>query len=367
MSRVAGTLSVAPLRQLFRRRPPKIVGAVDKPGPRQPYSRWLDIEGWALAMNGRAIDVAIDVDGRTICPAAPRFARPDVQALFPRVPMPRSSEGALLGFRVRLDSDQLPDRPLSELVVKAVIPGRLDSMQVIGTSIIERHATGDAAFGRTAYGQVWDTASQSFADARVSVCGTTDEGEWNRSGEATAADVHLEAAVGPSDTVLEIGCGAGRVGRHLAPRCGTWIGADVSANMLRYAAEALKDLPNVQFFKLNGFDLSGVDARSLDVVYSTGVFMHLDEWERYRYIADARRVLRSGGRLYVDNFNLLTDEGWAVFADLLKMDPTQRPANVSRHSTPQELEAYLTRAGYESIRVRTAGLWVTALGRAPAG
>ena len=66
---------------------------------------------------------------------------------------------------------------------------------------------------------------------------------------------------------------------------------------------------------MNGYDLSGVDPRSLDVVYSTGVFMHLDEWERYRYIADAWRVLRPGGRIYIDNFNLLTDEGWALFDD----------------------------------------------------
>ena len=48
------------------------------------------------------------------------------------------------------------------------------------------------------------------------------------------------------------------------------------------------------------------------------------------------------------------------------MDPSKRPANVSRHSTPQELERYLTQAGYEEVRVRTGGLWVTVTARAPA-
>ena len=71
-----------------------------------------------------------------------------------------------------------------------------------------------------------------------------------------------------------------------------------------------------------------------------------------------------GGRIYIDNFNLLTDEGWAFFDDLLKVDPSKRPANVSRHSTPQELETYLTaRRLYQDIRLRTGGLWVTALAR----
>jgi SAM-dependent methyltransferase len=358
MSRVANALSVGPLRTIFGGRAPKIVGAIDKPGPHEPYSRWLDVEGWALAIDGRPLDIVIDADGATVCPAAPRMPRPDVHALFPRV-----RDAATCGFRVRLEAAQLPDKPAADLVIKAVVRGRPDQTQVIGTSRIERHAHLEAGFTRTAYGQVWDTASQSHDAARVSVCGVSDDAEWHRSGEATAGDVYTEAAVGPTDAVLEIGCGAGRVGRYLAPRCKTWIGADVSANMLRFAAEALHDIPNAQFFKLNGYDLTGVDARSLDVVYSTGVFMHLDEWERYRYVADAYRALRPGGRIYIDNFNLLTDEGWALFEDLLKVDPSKRPANVSRHSTPQELEAYLTRAGFTGIRLRTGGLWVTALAR----
>lgn len=355
---VVDALSVGPLRTILRGRAPSIVGAIDAPGPHQPYSHWLDVEGWALAIDGRPLDIVIDADGQTVCPSAPRVARPDVHALFPKV-----RNAATCGFRVRLEADRLPDRPVAELVIKAVVSRRPHLAQVIGTSLIERHGQLDAGLARTAYGQVWDTVSQSLDAARISVCGTADAAEWHRSGEATALDVQTETAIGPTDTVLEIGCGAGRVGRHLAPRCGTWIGADVSQHMLRYAADSLKDLVNAQFFRLNGFDLTGVDARSLDVVYCTGVFMHLDEWERYRYIADAHRVLKPGGRLYVDNFNLLTDEGWKLFSDLLAVDPSTRPANVSRHSTPQELETYLTRAEFEDIRVRTGGLWVTAIGR----
>ena len=162
---------------------------------------------------------------------------------------------------------------------------------------------------------------------------------------------------------MEIGCGAGRVGRFLAPACRHWTGGDVSPNMLHFAATALADLPNVSTVQLNGYDLTGVADRSFDVVYCTGVFMHLDEWERYRYIVEARRVLRPGGRLYVDNFNLLEPEGWALFMEHFRQDPSKRPANVSRHSTPAELEAYVTNAGFTDVKVRTGGLWVTVVGR----
>ena len=80
-------------------------------------------------------------------------------------------------------------------MIKAIVHGRPQLAQIIGTSRIERHAHLEAGFTRTAYGQVWDTASQSLDAARVSVCGTSDAEEWQRSGEATAGDVATETAI----------------------------------------------------------------------------------------------------------------------------------------------------------------------------
>jgi ubiquinone/menaquinone biosynthesis C-methylase UbiE len=354
---VSSAISRSPLGRLLGLTPPQIVGAIDEPGPRQPYARSLDVRGWALSTDSHPIEVVIEVDGRAVWTATPDAARADIAALFPRVTL-----AATCGFAVRLDVAALPDVPEATLIVRGRRPGAAGGHE-IGRSVITRHAHLDHGFTRTAYAQVWDQVSQTAAAARIAVCGTDDGQEWARSGEATAGDVRTLAAVTPADDVLEIGCGAGRVGRFLAPHCRHWTGADVSPNMLRFAAEALADLPNVSTVQLNGYDLAGVADRSLDVVYCTGVFMHLDEWERFRYVLDARRVLRQGGRLYVDNFNLLEPEGWALFMEHFRMDPSKRPANVSRHSTPAELEAYVTHAGFADVRVRTGGLWVTVVGR----
>ncbi len=356
---VSSAISRSPLGRLLGLTPPQIVGAIDEPGPRQPYARTLDVRGWALSTDSHAIDVVIEVDGQVVWTATPDGARADIAALFPRVAL-----AATCGFAVRLDAAALPDVPEATLIVRGRRRGAADG-QEIGRSRIARHAHLDQGFTRTAYAQVWDQVSQTETAARIAVSGTPDDQEWARSGEATAGDVRTLAAVTPADDVLEIGCGAGRVGRFLAPHCRHWTGADVSPNMLRFAADALADLPNVSTVPLNGYDLSGVADHTMDVVYCTGVFMHLDEWERFRYVLDARRVLRPGGRLYVDNFNLLEPEGWALFMDHFRMDPSKRPANVSRHSTPQELERYLAQAGYRDIAVRTGGLWVTVVGQAP--
>lgn len=350
---------VSAISRLLGLTPAQLVGSLDLPGARQRYARTLDVSGWALSTDGEPIEVVIEVDGHAVWASSPRATRPDVGALFPKV-----ASASACGFAVRLESEALPAAPEATLIVRARRPGAAEG-QEIGRSHISRYEQGDGAFTRANYAQVWDQVSETESAARTSVCGTDDDSEWARSGEATAGDVRELAGVTANDDVLEIGCGAGRVGRFLAPDCRHWTGGDVSQNMLRFAAESLADLPNVSTALLNGYDLAGIGDRSFDVVYCTGVFMHLDEWERFRYVQDARRVLRPGGRLYVDNFNLLEPEGWAFFIETYRLDPMKRPANVSRHSTPQELEAYLSHAGFTDIRVRTGGLWLTVVGRSP--
>jgi SAM-dependent methyltransferase len=354
MSGLSASLSKTPLGRLLGLTPPQIRGALDEPGPRQPYARELTVRGWALSTDGAPLEVVVEADGRPVWSGPADGSRPDIAALYPKV-----ETAARCGFSVRLEASALPARPEATVVVGVRRAGEAEAHEV-GRSVVSRH---DQGFTRNAYGQVWDEISQTESAARVAVSGTADDQEWARSGEATAGDIRTLAAVTATDDVLEIGCGAGRVGRFLAPHCRHWTGADVSPNMLRHAAESLKDLANVSTVRLNGYDLGGVADGSLDVVYCTGVFMHLDEWERYRYVLDARRVLRRGGRLYVDNFNLLEPEGWALFMEHFRMDPSKRPANVSRHSTPQELQRYLEQAGYTDVRLRTGGLWVTAVGK----
>ena len=52
-------------------------------------------------------------------------------------------------------------------------------------------------------------------------------------------------------------------------------------------------------------------------------------------------MLRPGGRLYVDNFNLCSDEGWEFFLKNASIPPLERPSNISKSSTPDELRAFI--------------------------
>jgi ubiquinone/menaquinone biosynthesis C-methylase UbiE len=222
-------------------------------------------------------------------------------------------------------------------------------------------------YSRTEYKKQWNSVSRSIDDAKMAVSGYVDEDLYAQTGRGTVEMLQQFVGVSRDDVFLEIGAGVGRVGAALAPLCRHWIGADVSENMVKHMKHRLAALPNVSAIAVNGFDLSNVQSESIDVVYCTVVFMHLEEWDRYNYILEAFRVLKPGGRLLVDNVNLLSDDGWKFFEEHRALPPTERPSQISKTSTPQELETYFRRAGYDAIKQEFSGLWVFTYGTKPAG
>jgi SAM-dependent methyltransferase len=215
---------------------------------------------------------------------------------------------------------------------------------------------------RSEYKKVWSALSTTHDQAKLHVIGVTEEAALRATGEQTLGFLQESVGIRKDDVVLEIGCGIGRVGRVVAPVCRKWIGCDVASNMLALAAERLRDLSNVELKEITGYNLSGVEDASVDVVYCTVVFMHLESWDRYNYIIEAFRVLRPGGRIYVDNANLCSDGGWKVFEVHRALPPESRVPHITECSTPQEIETYLRRAGFSELRIRTDDDWVRASG-----
>jgi SAM-dependent methyltransferase len=97
---------------------------------------------------------------------------------------------------------------------------------------------------------------------------------------------------------LEIGCGAGRITRHLGGEFKEVWALDVSEAMLAYAKGRIKDA-NVRFILADGSRLP-VSDRSIDAVFSTHVFQHLDTLENAReYFQEIARVMKENGTLMI--------------------------------------------------------------------
>jgi SAM-dependent methyltransferase len=100
----------------------------------------------------------------------------------------------------------------------------------------------------------------------------------------------------PSDRVLEIGCGIGRITRSLAAQTQEVVALDVSDEMLRQARELNPHLANVRWVRGDGVTLPGVESENIDACISVVVLQHVPDPEiALGYVRELGRVLRAGG------------------------------------------------------------------------
>jgi ubiquinone/menaquinone biosynthesis C-methylase UbiE len=224
----------------------------------------------------------------------------------------------------------------------------------------------------TNYKAFWDDKASTTTGALIAVDGSASEETARLTGAYTAKQVTSALDLKPTDRVLELGCGVGRIGLEIAPKVAHWEGADISKNMLDVARSRLANQNNVGFTELRRSRLDGLADASFDKAYCVAVFIHMDKEDFFLYLQELARVLKPGGVLFFDTWNLASRVGWRRFMLEVEQhrnaDHAQRK-DVARNqfSTPQEVGAFLAAAGFETMLMMSDSPWVQAVALKPGG
>ena len=184
------------------------------------------------------------------------------------------------------------------------------------------------------------------------------------------------ALVRPGDTVLDVGCGTGDLAFDCAGRgAGTVLGVDFAEPMLALARgkARARQAATVSFAAADATRLPLLDA-SIDVWCAAFVLRNIPDLDAA--LAEARRVLRPGGRIGVLEITRV-ERGWlrplARFhfervVPLLGRAITRHPSayrylpdSVDHFPAASELSGRIEAAGFEGASIRHFGLGTVAL------
>jgi SAM-dependent methyltransferase len=140
--------------------------------------------------------------------------------------------------------------------------------------------------------------------------------------------------------VLDYGCGTGDTSPELLEQlhAGMVVGVDTSLESLAVARKAHAD-PRLQFKDMNDFEPSG----QFEVVYTNGVFHHVEPEERLNALGYVHRSLSQSGY-----FGFWENNPWNPGTRLvMRRIPFDRDAKLL---SPPHARRLLTRAGFDVLR-----------------
>jgi trans-aconitate 2-methyltransferase len=169
--------------------------------------------------------------------------------------------------------------------------------------------------------------------------------------EAMGRELLEHLALRGDETVIDAGCGSGRVTEALLERLprGRVIGVDVSASMIEAARERLGDRAELHVADLSTLDL-GVRA---DAILSTATFHWIADHDALfarlhaHLRAGGQLVAQCGGRGNIANIHAAAREAMAIAPYAPHFDGWSGPWNFA---TPDDTEARLRAAGFARAR-----------------
>lgn len=201
------------------------------------------------------------------------------------------------------------------------------------------------------YERLYEAHGQSLPPA-LSIGG----GDFDRIGRVELGVLLMEG-LQPHHTLVDFGCGTGRLGVHAvgALTTGRYVGIDIAESMLGPAHATLsrrhpEAMARVQLLKQTEprFDLPDT---SVDMLCAFSVFTHMEHEDAWRYLRDARRIMRPGGRVVFSCLPMRLAAAREIFLASATVDPGTRWQSIRNVTTTEEfMTAIAELAGWRVVR-----------------
>ena len=180
-------------------------------------------------------------------------------------------------------------------------------VRAILATVSHRPAAGDSV---ARWAGLFDAAVRISPEASVALYSLGSRRLLDAATLEVVAALSSWGLIGLDRTVLDIGCGIGRLEAALSPLSAAAIGIDISPGMIAQARARCAGFPNVRLLLGSGHDLAGIadDSIDLTVLVDTVPYLLLSEGEiAERYFAEILRVSRTGGDVVILNFSYRDD------------------------------------------------------------
>lgn len=148
-------------------------------------------------------------------------------------------------------------------------------------------------------------------------------------------------------TILDFGCGVGRISKQMASMSAEVIGADTNQQMINVAVKNSGDEKNLSYYQLTAFNIPLAD-KYFDCTFSHWVFQHINDSESVLWLKEIKRTLKSDGRIVlfeqVKNESLQSEKHF--FRSVSHYEKLIAEAGLKLHSA------------FPVMRVPSRGMWL---------
>lgn len=159
--------------------------------------------------------------------------------------------------------------------------------------------------------RLFDWSVQQSEEASVALYSLGNPDLLEKATREIISQLEKWGVIGLDKTVLDLGCGIGRVAAQLGPRTRDVHGIDVSREMINIALKRCEPFANVHLLKSSGHDLREFVDQSFDTVVAVDTFPYINQSGAAlveSYFDETERVLKSHGDFVIFNYSYRGDD-----------------------------------------------------------